>query len=282
MKIENRYFDVSPRIVPADAESTITITPLFGHSQFLDDVVYELSYFPVEEFALHGAWRPEHREPVTPTDGELRIPQYFEGEQEHVLFIEAVTGDTRKVVGDFRIYSLNADLYGRRPYRGDFHMHSYRSDGKESPAYVAGAARRIGLDFMALTDHRQYEPSIEAQQAYGGVDIDLRLVPGEEVHPPDNPVHIVNFGGRFSINDLIRDEDTYRSQVDAVQQAVGAVPPGVDAYQYASCLWCYDRIREAGGLGLFCHPYWFTQHRYSPSGALTTHLFDTQPFDAYE
>lgn len=27
-----------------------------------------------------------------------------------------------------------------------------------------------------------------------------------------------------------------------------------DAYQYASCVWCFDKIREARGLGIFCHP----------------------------
>jgi len=138
---------------------------------------------------------------------------------------------------------------------------------------------------MALTDHRQYTPSLEAQRVFEGVDIDLRIFPGEEVHPPENPVHIIHFGGRFSINELFQNAASntpYRAEVQAIQEKLGDLPRGVDPYQYASCVWSFDKIREAGGLGVFCHPYWFTEHRYSPSGALTSYLFDRAPFDAFE
>jgi hypothetical protein len=161
-------------------------------------------------------------------------------------------------------------------------MHSHYSDGKESPAYVAGACRRIGLDFMAVTDHRKYAPSLEAQAAYKGVETDLAIYPGEEVHPPENPVHIVNFGGRFSVNELFADKDAFRRTIDEAAARMPQPPPGIDRYQYASAVWCFDKIREGGGLGIFCHPFWFTDHRYSPAGAMTAHLFRTQPFDAYE
>jgi hypothetical protein len=60
------------------------------------------------------------------------------------------------------------------------------------------------------------------------------------------------------------------------------LPPGVDAYQHASAIWCFRRIREAGGLAVFCHPYWFTDYRYAPAGALTSKLLVDGPFDAYE
>jgi hypothetical protein len=77
-------------------------------------------------------------------------------------------------------------------------------------------------------------------------------------------------------------EPLYRAEVGAIQEKIGSLPAGVDPYQYASCIWCFDRIREGGGLTVFCHPYWFNDHRYTPPGPLTAHLFCTQPFDAYE
>ena len=40
---ENRYFDVLPRIVPADQESVIEIVPLLDHVRFREDCVYELT-----------------------------------------------------------------------------------------------------------------------------------------------------------------------------------------------------------------------------------------------
>src|SRR5512143_326320 len=131
-------------------------------------------------------------------------------------------------------------------------MHSQRADGKEAPAYVAGMCRRIGLDFMALTDHGQYLPSLEAIQAYEGVDLDLAMYPGEEVHPPDNLLHMVNFGGSSSVNQRFREEsELYQREVAAIQAGLDGLPEGVDPYMAASSLWCFDQIRRAGGFGLF-------------------------------
>ena len=142
------------------------------------------------------------------TGGGIRVRYSFAIEQEYVLVVEETNKETpRPRVFEFRLYALEADLFPRRPYKGDLHMHSSRSDGHESPAYVAASCRKIGLDFMALTDHRQYEPSLEAMRAFAGLPLDLPMYPGEEVHPPDNPVHMVNFGGSFSINALFREEE---------------------------------------------------------------------------
>ncbi len=282
MKIEDRYYNVRPKIVPGDAESVIEITPRYDHARFRADATYSVTYAPLEEFAVRSGWTPGRQQVLQPVDGKLRIRQYFEAEQEHVLYVEETTKDKSRCVGDFRLYSLSPDLFRRRPYKGDFHLHSCRSDGWESPGYVAAACRRIGLDFMAVTDHRQYEPSIEARKAFESVDIDLRIFPGEEIHPPESQVHMINFGGRFSINALFRDETAYRDEAGALQRRLGKMPPGVDPYLYASSVWCFEKIREGGGLGIFCHPYWLTEHRYSPPGALTSHLFETQPFDAFE
>jgi hypothetical protein len=282
MRLEDHYFQVSPKVVPANAESTITIVSPFDHRAFSDDKVYEISYFPVEEFGPADNWSPIEKERVTAVDGKIVFRHFFAAEQEHVIYLEENIKGACKTLGDFRVYSVEPDLLARVPLKGDFHMHSIRSDGWESPAYVAAACRRIGMDFMAVTDHRLYTPSIEAQKAFEGVDTGLKVFRGEEIHPPDSHVHMINYGGRFSINELFQDIETYRAEVRRIEDSLGPLPEGVDRYLYASCCWCFDKIREAGGMGIFCHPYWFTQHRYSPSGALTSHLFETQPFDAFE
>ncbi len=38
-------------------------------------------------------------------------------------------------------------------YRGELHSHTHHSDGRSSTAELVAAARRYGLDFLALTDH---------------------------------------------------------------------------------------------------------------------------------
>lgn len=278
----NRYVDVTPRVIRAGRTCRVDIIPLYDHVRLQPGARYEVTRFRAEEWGLSPDRPAAERFDAHEDAGHLWVEMPFPGEQEHVLLIEEIRGDERRTVGTFRVYSAADDLYGRRPYKGDFHLHSSCSDGVEPPAYVAAACRRIGLDFMAVTDHHRYAPSLEAMAAYASVPIDLAIFPGEEVHPPDNPVHIINFGGRFSINERFSEKSRYLSEVSEQERKLGPCPDGVSPYHYASVVWCFDRIREAGGLGVFCHPYWFTSHRYTPSGALTSHLFDTRPFDAFE
>jgi len=44
----------------------------------------------------------------------------------------------------------------------------------------------------------------------------------------------------------------------------------------------FEKIRECGGLGIFCHPYWFAGKRYDVPVPLTDALLETRPFDALE
>jgi hypothetical protein len=276
MRNDNRYFDVYPKIVRAGHETTITIRPLFDHVRsVLTDS--EAALFPTEGGKTQSASLPPVALKPAVVDGALQVRCHFESEQEYTLLL----GNGERPLAETRLYAVDDDLFVRRPYKGDIHIHSYRSDGKESPAYVAGAGRRIGLDFMAITDHHRYAPSLEAIHAFDGLPIDLRLYPGEEVHPPDNPVHIINFGGGFSVNDLFARED-YRREVQAIADALTDFPTDMDRYPYASCIWSFDKIRAGGGLAVFCHPYWYTRHRYDVPEALTTLLLDRQPYDALE
>lgn len=283
-----RYFDVSPRIVRADTEVTITITPRFAHRQPKPDRTYEATYQPTEFIGVKSAWTPENnkRIPIVFENGRFTLTRTFEGEQEHCIVIEEVKTDAAgkqyKPFGEFRVYSLGDDLFALRPYKGDIHMHSNRSDGVESPAYVAGACRRVGLDYMALSDHRAYDGSLEAIKAYEGVDVDLRMYPGEEVHTPDNPAHIVSFGARESITKQYADEAAYRAEVNALAAKLSGLPEGVKPFEYAACVWTFDKIRAQGGMGMLCHTYWFSGRQYRLPGPLNTCLMDNRPFDAFE
>jgi hypothetical protein len=215
-------------------------------------------------------------------NGVLSIAYDFKTEQEYILVVSQNPGTEQNVIGEYHVYAVEIDLFNRRPYKGDFHIHSNRSDGQESPAYVAGSCRRIGLDFMAVTDHRQYNPSLEAIQSFSHIPIDLRIFPGEEIHPPDNAVHMINFGGNASVNDLFTDEGLYFSEIEKISEGFPELPEGWLRYQYASCVWCYQKIRSFGGLAIFCHPYWVYRHSFNVPEILIAKHFDLLPFDAYE
>lgn len=271
--------DVCPKVVRADCVATLVISALPGVEGF-EDGGYEVTCVPSEEHSpdWRGGARPEFRV----EDGRLVLRHRFSGEQEHLILVRSGVGERDTLVAEVHVYSLAEDRFALRPYKGDVHMHSDRSDGKDSPAHVAAACRRIGLDFMALTDHRQYQPSLDAIAAFTGVPVDLAIYPGEEVHPPENRVHMVNFGGGVSVNALFKDEAAYRAGVAVVEDDLGGGLSGHDRYVCASCVWCYRQIRNAGGLGIFCHPYWQAGKSYNVPEPLIARHFEDQPFDAYE
>lgn len=115
MKHENVYFKVEPKIVQADKEVTIKIEPLYDHSKFVNGADYEVTYVPIEMFTRKSifAFKPKYNAKLV--DGALYITEFFEGEQEHLLKIEEILNGTRKYIGGFRVYSLENDLYSKRP-----------------------------------------------------------------------------------------------------------------------------------------------------------------------
>ena len=273
------HIDYYPKIVPANRTSVVAVRQTKDYSSFDNDVIYSVAVYAKEELG-------SHEDPPNincrPLDGVLNIVYDFRTEQEYILVVSQNSGEVQANIGEYHVYAVEKDLFNRRPYKGDLHIHSNRSDGQEPPAYVAGSCRRIGLDFMAVTDHRQYNPSLEAIQTFAHLPIDLCIFPGEEIHPPDNSVHMINFGGNASINDLFTDEVLYYAEVKEISEGFPELPEGWLRYQFASCVWCYQKIRSVGGLAIFCHPYWVYRHSFNVPEILIAKHFDLLPFDAYE
>lgn len=274
------YFDVSPRIVRAGQETEITIRPLGGLS-FDPQAVYTLEFLPFDE----------SREPAydydtvkaQPSDGCLCFSYAFTGEQEYIIRVfqpgKAVAPENAWV--NFRVYALEGDLYERYPFRGDLHAHSTASDGSEATEIVAANYRRAGFDFFAQTDHHLFWPSVRCEAYYADKPVDLHIMRGEEVHSPNNHVHIINAGGRASVNEMFeKDPQGYDREVKALMAEL-AMPEGVNAYEYAACIWVFRRIKENGGLAIFAHPHWMADVYHVPQ-RLTDALFASREFDAFE
>jgi len=85
------------------------------------------------------------------------------------------------------------------------------------------------------------------------------------------------------IIDLIRkDKERYFKEVEEIRQKENIPLSKQEQYKYASCKWCFDKIREGGGLSIYCHPYWVFENRYNVSVNLHNYIYQKQPFDAYE
>lgn len=310
MKTELHNYDIFPKVFPAEKEISITIKPLGAHAEFKNPDNIILKIFGLDDGNPRDYPARENGQVVPfEFDGCIKFTYVFPREQQY--FIRLFDRETDKRMLQLCVYALEPDLCGRYPLVGDLHMHTCRSDGKQSPAVVCANYRKHGYDFFAITDHHRYYPSLEAIDAYKDVPIEFKIYPGEEVHLPSlapdhiNDVHIVNFGGKYSVNGLIKDEysdefnndiekrryesfpcpdaitkDEYRTQVDELAATLD-IPDGIEPFTYASCVWIFNHIKKAEGLGIFCHPYWISNVYQVPEN-FTNYMLKTHPFDAFE
>ncbi|MBE6552052.1 MAG: PHP domain-containing protein [Ruminococcaceae bacterium] len=298
-------YDIFPKVFLGNREKTITIQPLGDHASFKACHEYTIKVFKVDQ--SNPAVYPERSGRTTLTaapeaDGNLRFTAFFEGEGEH--FVNVYDEPEGKPRFTLSLYSLNEDMAGRIPYRGDLHMHTCRSDGKEAPSAVCANYRGHGYDFFAITDHRRFYPSLEAIEMYKDIT-DFNIVPGEEVHLPLNNVHYVNFGSTFSINALVTpncnqekagDDLSFRStngnapdtmteeefiaMIEKRSEKVNREHKS-ERLSYAVLEWTYEQVQKGGGLGIFPHPYWLCQMMQLPED-YTEFIYKNAPFDAFE
>jgi hypothetical protein len=226
-------------------------------------------------------------------NGGFKLNHIFESEGQYALAIapkeENHPATKIRFPLELRVYAVEEDLYRLRPYMGDMHVHTCYSDGREDPAIVAANYRKAGFDFLAITDHEKYEPSLEAIEICGSLPGDLRVFPGEEVHPPENGVHYIHFGGSRSVNALIRsDKEAYLAEVRRMAAELD-IPPGVNREIYASTVWVCREIHKAGGLAVMVHPNWIHEHgegvhgrAYHVPERLSRELLKSGLFDAFE
>ena len=311
MKDVMHNYDVFPKVFPKDKEIEITVKPLGAHVAFereqYDIVICPLSQGTPRDYPNMTGFEKLTVKPDA--DGCIRFKYAFKGEQEHYIRFLKENGDR-----DFQlsVYSLDEDLCGRYPFVGDLHMHTCRSDGKQAPAIVAANYRRHGYDFLSITDHRLYYGSLEAINAYKDVPLEFTLIPGEEVHMTRadahkgvNDVHMVNFGGLYSVNALAYDDElieeigedkalravdgncpemmsreAFEAEVNALADTM-EIPEGVERFPFACCRWIKQQINKADGLCIFAHPYWISNVFQVPE-KFSQAMFDYGNFDAFE
>ena len=198
-------FDIYPLVFPIAEETTFTVTtqgqkkPFEG--EYTVTVHRAMAGAPAEEFT---AWNTTEYTCVV-ENGAIRFP--FRANVEGEYFVRIYQDGVQ--ITQLHTYALGEDLAGRYPLRGDFHLHTTRSDGQEPPHIVCANYRKKGYDFLVITDHDRYYPSLEAIAFYKDVNIPLNILPGEEVHLPGTKVHIVNAGGLFSVNGLLPMKENY-------------------------------------------------------------------------
>lgn len=304
--IEVYDYDVYPKVVIVGDSRQITIKGLGYHSGIIPGEEYNLTISASEQgdMKLYPEWA--YRETVhvkADEDSALRFMYTFPSEQEYFIRFMP-TGRKEDVL--LGVYALAEDMRGRYPFRGDMHVHTRRSDGREAPEIVCSNYRSAGYDFMVVSDHERYYPSLEVKKQIGNVVPSFTIVPGEEVHLPLTDIHIVNFGGSYSINGLVEGNtnDRERGSDPSVRSSDGKCPDVLSRTEYdkqiheiakkawfgaehadisfAVCVWAFDHIRAGGGLGIFCHPYWRVEYGYQVPEKFIDTMLTEHPFDAFE
>ncbi len=276
MKAELANYKVTPKVFQADVSTTVTIRPRGNHARFDDTKSYLVRFIPMEQSVEPLNDEAYQSVNVTPKDGILTFTHSFSGEQMHLI---RVIGESNTI--EFTVFSLLPDLYARRPYKGDLHVHSYYSDGREDPGVVVANYRKKGYDFMAITDHNEWFPSKEAIDRYKDIPTDIKLFYGEEIHVHGRYIHAVNFGGTHSVNDYYyANEQTCTDEVNELAKAL-TVPEGVNLLDYAKRVWIANKIRESGGLAIFVHPHWMN-NAYNVPDKTSEYIFEQGIYDAFE
>lgn len=311
MKPEIQQFCIEPSVLLADSESEIAIRALDGRMMFFDDVTYDVQIIPTEEsdvpsdeaMTLFGPDNNRVTYQIKPQNGVLRLKHFFAGEQQWTIHIStkeyeshldkalfdgwAPHWNTIRKQGErgvnLSVYSVQKDLYTKRVLRGDLHTHTNYTDAEDSPALVAGEYRRAGYDFVAITDHNLYNIGRYAREKFG-FKTDFQILTAEEVHNGYNgQLHVLNIGGRQSINELyLKQPETVAAEIEQLKSETD-IPEGVDEREYLHRLWVYRAIKKTGGLVIFPHPYWFVKKtRWHISPRMAEVIMKNGLCDAFE
>ena len=297
MKQFYRDFRITPSVVPADTESTITMHPQSENARFLPGKTYKVSIREVEcACAYYNAFPAATYDCVAAADGSLSFTHTFRGEQKHTVTVQRPEDEHHGMHFDinrrvraaenmtytFGIYALAPDLYGCRALRGELHCHTWESDGRQDAARTVGNYRAWGHDFLAITDHYIHFASEKAMRLFADAPLDMTLLFGEEVHLPTERIHAVHVGGTESINaDWRARPAEIRAEVETIMQTL-TVDEGVHPEDYAWRLWIAKRAREFGGISLLAHPHWIWNNTFFMADATTKQLLREGIHDALE
>lgn len=284
--------DAWPQFVPADQQTTITM--VFTEAEKLPKPEeLTLQYACNDALAADGrqlGWGQYEKASFELKGDTLTTTVNFRGETEHTLRLVSPHdkhGMKRPVVhGAFKLYSLKPDFFALRPYKCDMHMHSKFSDGRkdETPSHMIATCRKLGLDFAIVTDHRCHAGSQESISTFAKLPTDMRCFTGEEIHSPGNGVHILGLGTSSGLTEWFTEKRAEYDAAVAVEKAridPKELPENLH-YQAAASVVVWNKIRELGGIAVYCHPYWRPSDRQYIPAALSDYLLQKGQFDAFE
>ncbi len=264
----NDVFSIFPKVIPLGQKARITISGLRDRT-IIPGQSYKVRILSMTNHQDNMQFVTSALSPKTDTKfsepshgGIIEFEHTFTSKGEYSVILMQDNGTSAKITTE-RVYVISHELVGLYPYKGDLHIHTYYSDGRMSPIYMAIIGRKLGLDFAAITDHGKYEPSLEAITIAKEIDLDMLLFPGEEVDFPAG--HIVSINAKASITNLKNNKEEHQKMIDetiSMRLNDKILVDSLSKEHYAHALWTIDKIHEFGGCAFLAHPYWVSGDRY--------------------
>lgn len=194
-------------------------------------------------------------------------------------------------LGAITFFSLSPEDFRLRPFKGDFHTHCVESGhGKLEPAVAVAYGRKVGLDFMALSEHRITAPAAAARARFSGFDSGYEVIIGEESHADKvraggSMIHMLSIGIDQSVTQyLITHKEEFERQIAERKKELpaGLKLDDVDREELVASEIMAGLARRFGGIAIFAHPFWQPYGSYNATVEYSREIVRRGNFNAWE
>jgi len=200
--------------------------------------------------------------------------------------------DAYKKSKTLNLYCLDKNMIKLKPLKGDLHMHTIYSDGERTPLAMCIHSLSLGLDFMSITDHDCYEGSLEAIAKVKESNIDILVLPGEEITVRKNETvtshgngHMLSINANKSIDNQRTDSVIYAKELEDIAESIkdDLVGKNIEPLNYARNIWAINKVKEANGIAIQCHPNWIYRNgKYHLNQPIYKELLESSNLDGVE
>ena len=252
--IAARYYSFPQKIFPINKKSEIIIRCRFKYQKLVGRFKAVISPYYNYSYSCGMEYQPFTVEAVG-NGSEILIPFVFPAEDRYIVTLFEVDENRETQFLTYSLYAVADDLYSLYPYKADLHMHTTFSDGVEPPELVMTCVREKGMDICAVTDHNNFQGSVEARKRASEMGLNLTVLLGEEYSLAYSPMHIVSLGTAEPVDRYYLSHDL--SLDNRVKKLVDKTPEiGCDKLAYACTQVLLDEVNRMGGVTILAHPFW--------------------------
>lgn len=287
-----------PRVFKKGIETSVTIE-LQNKTLLLEDLV--LKYVPLDgrfEKNRDANWGEYKNIKYKIADGKILFNISLEGEQLHTFVLTKKNAPKKtKPIAIFTAFSLGEELFAKRPLKGEYHLHTIKSDGKNTEREMLIACYKQGYDFAAISDHKltdkraikngelthwaKYGYDADLQKIIDKTPSSMKIYPAEEVHI-DWGTHYHNFGGKQGVIEWFLNNKKEASADIKARAKKFNLGDAQSNYKMAIADFVFDKVHEFGGISVYNHPTWAPNHRHVTNDKLQHALHHFEKCDAIE